>query len=252
MNVFRTKGIEIRIVVCLLAFLMGSQSAAVLAGADRIVPTRQVTLYRGDKIVGVYTKEAPLPEGSIISTEGRCAVKLDDLYLVGEDRSVFSINTSDRQRNLFIKEGTVYFKTSAMRRPFSFITPYGPVSVQSIRLDAAFGDGSIKGYVAVTKGRSEVGVAEGGSMAVLTDNGLMTIQSGKKITLSQADMDIGLPEKEKPAAKQPPASEPGMSNGRKIAYGALGVVAIAGIAMGLGGGGGGGGGGGDTVSPSTP
>ena len=93
-------------------------------------------------------------------------------------------------------------------------------------------------------------------MDVFTDNGLMTIQSGKKIILSQADMGIGLPEEEKPAAQKPPAaeqlpeSEPGMSRNKKIAYGALGAVAIAGIALGLGGGGGGGGGG--DVSPSTP
>ncbi len=52
-----------------------------MADSDRIYPTKKVTLYRGDKIVGVYTKEAPLPEGSIISTDGRCAVKLDELYL---------------------------------------------------------------------------------------------------------------------------------------------------------------------------
>ncbi|MBR9986595.1 MAG: hypothetical protein KFF68_11845 [Desulfosarcina sp.] len=252
----REKRIEIRIVVFSLAFLMVSQGVSVLADADRIYPTNKVTLYRGDQVVGVYTKEAPLPEGSIISADGRCAVKLDDLYLVGEDQSVFSINTSGRQRNLFVKEGTVYFKTSAMKRSFSFITPDGPISVQGIRLNAAFGDGSIKGYVAVTENRSEFGVAEGGSMDVFTDNGLMTVEAGKKIILSQADMGIGLPEEEKPAAKQPPPaeqpseSEPGMSRNKKIVYGVLGGVAIAGIALGLGGGGGGGGGG--TVSPSTP
>ena len=88
-------------------------------------------------------------------------------------------------------------------------------------------------------------------MDVLTDNGLMTIQSGNKIILSQADMDIGLPEDEKPAAQQPPEPKPGMSTGKKVAFGAIGVAAIAGIALGLGGGGGGGGGD-AVVSPSTP
>ena len=204
MVIFRKKRIEIRMVVFLLTFFMVSQGVSVFADSDRIYPTKKVTLYRGDKIVGVYTKEAPLPEGSIISADGRCAVKLDDLYLVGEDQSVFSINTSGRQRNLFIKKGTVYFKTSAMTRSFSFITPDGPISVQSIQLNAAAGDGSLKGLVTVTENRSELGVVEGGSMIVLTDNGLMTIQSGNKIILSQADMDIGLPEDEEPAAEQPP------------------------------------------------
>ena len=246
----RKKRIAIRILVFSLAFLMVSQGAPVLANADRIYPTNKVTLYRGENVVGVYTKEAPLPEGSIISADGRCAVKLDDLYLVGEDQSLFSINTSGRQRNLFIKKGTVYFKTSAMKRSFSFITPDGEISVQRIQLNAAAGDGSLKGLVTVAENRSELGVVEGGSMIVLTDNGLMTIQSGKKVILSQADMGIGLPEDEEPAAEQPPEPEKkaGMSRGTKIALGALGVVGIAALV----GGGGGGGGGGDTVSPSTP
>ena len=252
----RKNRIEIRILVFSMAFLMVSQSVAVLAEADRIYPTNKVTLYRGDKVVGVYTKEAPLPEGSIISTDGRCAVKLDDLYLVGEDQSEFSINTAGRQRNLFIKKGTVYFKTSAMTRSFSFITPDGPISVQSIQLNAAAGGSSLKGLVTVTESRSELGVVEGGSMIVSTDKGLMTIQSGKKIILSQADMDIGLPEVEEPAAEQPPAdkqpqeSKPRMSRNKKIVYGTLGAVAVVGIALGLGGSSGGDGGG--SVSPSTP
>jgi hypothetical protein len=248
---FRTKAIEIRMVVFLLTFFMVSQGVSVFADSDRIYPTNKVTLYRGDTIVGVHTKEAPLPDGSIISADGRCAVKLDELYLVGEDQSVFSINTSGRQRNLFIKKGTVYFKTSAMTRSFSFITPDGPISVQSIQLNAAAGGGSLKGIITVSENRSELGVVEGGSMIVSTDNGLMTIKSGNKIILSQADMDIGLPEDEKPAAKQPPKSKPRMSStNKKIVYGTLGVVAVAGLALGLSGGGGGGGGG--SVSPSTP
>ena len=203
----------------------------------------------------MYTKEAPLPEGAVISTDGRCAIKLDDLYLVAEDQSLFSISISGRQRNLFVKEGTIYFKTATMRRSLAFVTPDGQVSVQRIRLHAGLSDGSLSGYVAVTESQSELGVAQGGSMDVLTDQGPMTIQSGKKIILAQADMDIGLPEEEEPAAQQPPEAEEepkpaGMPTGRKIAYGALGVAAVAGIALGLGGGGGGGGGG--SVSPSTP
>jgi ferric-dicitrate binding protein FerR (iron transport regulator) len=252
MRLLRSKKIGIKLVVLWLTLFMACQGGVALAGSDRIFPTGKVTLYRGDKTVGVYTKEAPLPEGSVISTDGRCAVKLHDLYLVAEDQSVFSINTSGRQRNLFIKEGTIYFKTSSMRRAFAFITPNGQISVQRIRLNASFSDGAINGYIAVTENQSELGVAQGGSMDVFTERGPMTIQSGKKIILSQADMDIGLPEDEAPAAQQIPETKPPTSTGRKIVYGALGVAAVAGIALGLSGGGGGGDNGGGSVSPSSP
>jgi hypothetical protein len=251
MDRFRKNGFSIKFLTLWLSFFMVGQSAIAFDGADRIFPTGKATLWRGDQEIGVYTQEAPLPEGAIISTEGRCAIKLDDLYLVAEDKSVFSISTTGRQRILFVKQGVVYFKTSAMMHQLSFATPNGQINVQQIRLKAAFGDASLKGYVAVTEKQSELGVAEGGAMDVFTDDGLTTIEAGKKIILAQADMDIGLPEDEKPSAEQPPEQKKGWSTGKKVAIGAVSVGALAGILIGLGGGGGGGGGGGD-VSPSAP
>lgn len=251
MDRFRKNGFSIKILSLWLTVFMVGQSAIALAGADRILPTGKATLWRGDQEIGVYTQEAPLPEGAIISTEGRCAIKLDDLYLVAEDKSVFSISTTGRQRNLFVKQGVVYFKTSAMMHELSFVTPNGQINVRQIRLKAAFGDASLKGYVAVTEKQSELGVAEGGAMDVFTDDGLTTIEAGKKIILAQADMDIGLPEDQKPSAEQPPEQKKGWSTGKKVAIGAVSIGALAGILIGLGGGGGGGGGGGD-VSPSAP
>lgn len=252
MHFFRSKTIEIRLVVFGLTFLLCSQGFVAFAGSDRMYPASKVTLYRDDTVVGVYTKEAPLPEGTILSTEGRCAVKLDDAYLVAEDQSVFSVSTSGQQRNVFIKEGTLYFKTSGMKRVYTFLTPDGPISIQRIKLNAAFGDQSIKGYVSVTEGRSEMGVAEGGSMDVYTDDGMRTIQSGNKIILAQADMDIGVPETEEPAAQEVPKTgekKRWSSRATYITLGALGVAAAAGIAIGLSGGGSDDGG---EVSPSRP
>ena len=84
----------------ILTIAILNPGAAVGAGSDRIYPTKDVTIYNGDKMVGIYSREAPLPEGVTISTNGRCAIKCGDLYLVAEDQSVFSANTPGRQRNL--------------------------------------------------------------------------------------------------------------------------------------------------------
>jgi hypothetical protein len=159
-----------------------------------------------------------------------------------------------------VKEGVIFFKTADMRRPLHFITPWGEISVEQIRLHAASGDASIKGYVAVYPTRTELGVAEGGSMDVITDQGLMSISSGSRIILAQADMDIGLPEEQPQAEADPPPEPQGWSQRQKIAAGAIGAGAVAGILLGLSGGGGGGGddgggGGGDnggSISPSSP
>ena len=251
MHRFRKKGTWIEWLSLLLIVFLVGQSAAAWAGMDRIYPTGKAMLWRGDKKIGVYTREAPLPEGAIISTDGRCAIKLDDLYLVAEDQSIFSISTTGRQRNLFVKQGVLYFKTTAINHALSFITPNGQIDVQQIRINAGAGDASLKGYVSVTDKRSELGVAEGGAMDVLTDDGLMTIGAGKKIILAQADMDIGLPEEQQPSAKQPVEKKKGWSTRKKIIVGSIGAGALGGLILGLSGGGGGGGGGGD-VSPSSP
>lgn len=254
MRFFRSKTIEIKMVVFVLTFLLSSQGLIAFAGSNRIYPSKKVTLHRGDTIVGVYTKEAPLPDGTLLSTEGRSAVKLEDVYLVAEDQSEFSISTSSQQRNLFIKKGTIYFKTSGIKHAFTFLTPDGPIGIHSIKLNAAYSDSSIKGYVAVTEGRSEMGIADGGSMDVYTDEGLTTIQSGNKIILAQADMDIGVPEAEEPdtASQGVPQTEEKKGWSKKATYvtlGVLGVAAAAGIAIGLSGGGSDDGG---DVSPSRP
>ncbi len=258
MGLFRSKRIEIRLVAFVLTFLMVGQGTIALAGSGRIYPQQKVTLFRGENVVGVYTKEAPLPQGTVMVADGRCAIRLEDWYLVAEDKSVFSIDTSGKQRNLFVEKGTIYFKTAGfktagMNGSFAFITSHGQMDIQRILLNAAHADQTIKGYLSANKDQSELGVAEGGTMEVLTDKGVMTVQSGNKIILAQADMDIGLPEEEPTASKEPAKAEKkGWSRTTKnIAIATLGVGAAAGIAIGLSGGGGDDGGGG-SVSPSSP
>ena len=57
-----------------------------------------------------------------------------------------------------------------------------------------------------------MGVVEGGSMDVLTDNGQVTIKSGHNLILSQAEMDIGAPpEEEKPAEEEPQKPKTGLT-----------------------------------------
>ena len=252
MGLFRSKRIEIRLVVFVLTFLMVGQGTIALAGSGRIYPQQKVTLYDGESVVGIFTKEAPLPQGVVMVVDGRCAIRLEDWYLVAEDQSVFSIGTSGKQRNLFVEKGTIYFKTAGMNGAFAFITPHGQIDVQRILLNAAHGDQTIKGYLSTTQDQSELGVAEGGEMEVITEEGVMTVQSGKKIILAQADMEIGLPEEEPTATKEPPKPEKkGWSRTtRNIAIATLGVAAAAGIAIGLSGGSDDDGGG--NVSPSHP
>ncbi len=252
-------------------FAIGLSFALTLPGfaselkSARIYPTGKITIYSGNQRVGEFNKEAPFPEGFLIAADGKCGVKMEDIYLVAEDGSLFSVVTSANLRKLLIKKGTLYFAVSDMSRSLSFITPSGSLAVLDILLNAATDRPQLKGYVAVNQNGSEVGVIEGGSMIVSTEQGEMMIEPGQQITLAQADMDVGAPkeietidEKEGKGEKTGKNEKPAMSKNQKIILGAAGgLVAAAGLgALALGGGSGGSGGGGKddggSVSPSSP
>jgi hypothetical protein len=236
----------------------------------RIYPMGKITIYDGDQKVGEFSKEAPLPEGFLIAADGKCGVKMDHIYLVAEDRSLFSVATSANPRKLLVKEGTLYFAISKMSHSLSFITPSGSVAVLDILLNAASVGSPLKGYVSVKQNSSEIGIIKGGSMIVSTQQGEMMIGSGQRIILAQADLDVGAPEELEPSDEEEDRAEEavkdeetamgkkaGMSKNTKIILGAVGgAVVIGGIgalaAGGGGGGGSGGNGGDDSVSPSSP
>lgn len=249
-----------------LSFALALPGFSTELKSARIYPTGKITIYSGNQRVGEFSKEAPFPEGFLIAADGKCGVKMEDIYLVAEDKSLFSVATSANLRKLLIKEGTIYFAVSDMSRSLNFITPFGTIAVLDILLRAATDSPKLKGYVSVKPNGSEIGVIEGGSLIVSTEQGEMMIESGKQLTLAQADMDVGAPEekeasdekevKEEIEGKEETEKKPGMSRNQKIIVGAIGVAAVAaGVGAFAGGGGGGGGGGSDgggSISPSSP
>ena len=232
--------------------------------AARMYPNNKVTIFNGENKVGVYSREAPLPEGYTLATDGKCAVKMDEIYMVAEDKTSFSVAGSLYNRKLFLNKGTLYFRIPVMRHPISFITPAGNISAQTIILRSSSANSALIGYLAVNNNRSELGIVDGGSMVVLTADGQITVSKGEKIMLAQAEMDIGPPEGDEPSKKeteqptpaetQPsetPKDKQSMTRGTKIAMGVVGTVAAAGAVFALGGGSGGSGSGSNgDVSPS--
>jgi hypothetical protein len=224
----------------------------------RIYPTGKITIYSGNQRVGEFNKEAPFPEGFLIAADGKCGVRMEDIYLVAEDKSIFSVATAANLRKLLVKEGTLHFAVSKMSHSLSFITPSGSLTVLDILLNAATDSPQLKGYVSVKQKGSELGIIKGGSMIVSTQQGEMMIESGQRLILTQADMDVGAPEeKETIDEKEGKEEKAGISKKTKIILGAIGgAVVLGGVAaLAAGGGGGGGSGGsdgGDKVSPSSP
>jgi len=227
---------EFQLLSLTLTLFLVSPCLAIGFNSARIYPTNKVTILNGEKEVGSYTKEAPLPEGYFLATDGNCAVKMDEIFMVAIAKSHFSMSRSSNDRNLIIKKGTIYFRMSEMKRPINFVTPLGNISARSIILNASADNRAIMGFVTTTQDGSELAIINGGSMVVMTVYGLTTVSVGEKVMLTQADMDIGPREggesgdglTETHGEVEGGEDEPGMSTGTKVAIGAVGAGAVAG------------------------
>ena len=69
MNHLNLKLIHI-VIVLILNIAVLKSGIVIAADTYRIYPTNEVTIYSGDKKIGRYTMEAPLPEGALIKTHG--------------------------------------------------------------------------------------------------------------------------------------------------------------------------------------
>lgn len=154
----------------------------------RIMPKGSVAVFKGDKKIAEFSREAPLPEDCLLSCSGKCGIKMDHLSFVATDGSRFSVSGREDLRVLNIEEGTVYFILSALPKTLMFKTPHGTFTTDEIMLNVSSDGGFLQGYVSVTQDNTDLGVIEGGSMLVSTIKGDEVVRPGHRIILAQATM----------------------------------------------------------------
>jgi hypothetical protein len=241
---FNKHPLALKAVILIASFSFAAVGFSANANSARIIPKGTVSVIKDGKIVGEFTQEAPLPEGSLLKCEGQCTVRLDDAYLVAEHDTVFSVTPMAESNELLVQEGTVYFSINESSRPLQFNTPAGVVTTRQTSLT----DGELRGYVRVSGNEAEVGVIGGGTMIVSTPNGEMAILPGKQVTLALVE----------PGTSASASTGGGGSTmAANVALGIVGTAVIVGGIYGLneafsGDGGGGGGGDDDDGSPSSP
>jgi hypothetical protein len=253
----RTQQSVVVIAILVVCLFMASQALWAI-GPSRLLPNGTVKVYRGDQLVSVLSEEAPLPEGVLLAPEGQCGVRMDNLFLVADDNSQFSVATGDNGRELLIRQGTLYFAMSGASGPMTFHTPSGSITTQRMILNVSTEGGLLKAYVDATPDGTRIGVLEGGSLVILTAGGERTITAGRQITLAQANLfdeeqatgPAGQAEAEEDK-KQGAQEDDDDEIPAAYFWGAGGLAALAGIGLAAGGGGGGGGGGG-FIPPASP
>ena len=231
----RKRTLMMKVFVVFLSFVFVSAGFAA-----RIVPSGKVSIIKEGKVIGEFSQEAPLPEGALLRCEAKCAIQLDDVYMVAEAGTVFSVSPMADRHDVLVQQGTMYYSLNESSRPLNFDTPAGNATTG----DLSMTEGELRGYVRVVGNETEIGVIGGGSMTVATGSEEVPVSSGKKVTMTLADSG-----KTANAA----GGQDGMSRNTKIAIGVISAVAVgAGIWAITSNDGGGGGGNGDNGSPSSP
>jgi hypothetical protein len=181
--------------------------------AARIIPTGKVSIIKDGKVIGEFSQEAQLPEGSLLRCEAKCAVKLDDVYMVAEPGTVFSVTSMANRHEVLVQEGTVFYELRRDSRSVHFDTPAGYATTGDLTMT----EDELRGYVRVIGNETEIGVIGGGSMMIETGSGEMLITSGKKVTMTLAGP--GVPGE---AVAEEGVWE-GLSTNQQYALGAVGV-----------------------------
>ena len=214
------------VTIVLLAFATAGFASGLYPA--RIMPTGKVSVYQGAEKVSEISAEAPLPEGYLLLCEGKAGLKMDGLYWVAADKSLFSVTTKADSVEFELREGTAYFALSELPRPIVFITPHGVFTAQETMLHASTAGGLLKGYVAATSEGTEIGVIEGGSLLISSSEGKTLIQPGNRIKVAQ-NTDQAAASKASASNKTDAESKKGI--GPVFLYGAIGAGTIAALIL---------------------
>lgn len=183
MLVIKKHPILLKIVVMVVALAFATAGFSANTSLARIIPSGKVFIIKNGKVIGEFSQEAPLPEGALLRCQGRCTVKMNDLYVVAEPDTVFSVQPMATRNELVVKQGTAYFSVSETSRPLTFKSPAGNAAMDKMSVTG----NALKGYMQVSGNQTEIGVIEGGTMIVETASGEMFITPGNQVTLALAD-----------------------------------------------------------------
>jgi uncharacterized protein YaiE (UPF0345 family) len=195
-------------VIAIVCLALATAGFAAGANSARIIPSGKVSIIENSKVIGEFSKEAPLPEGALLRCEAQCTVKMDDLYMVAEPGTTFSVASQATTNELTVQQGTTYYSLSQTSRALQINTPPGDASIKEFSVTGR----ELRGYTQVSGSKTEIGVIDGGTMTVATSSGEMVVTPGKQVTIAMVNSD-------------PPAAGNGAGGGTGLATDiALGVA----------------------------
>ena len=104
----RKKTLTLKVFVVLLSLAMTTAGFSANAGSARITPSSTVSIIENGQVVGQFSQETPLPEGSLLRCEDKCTINMGDTFMVVNPGTEFSVTLAAESTALYVKTGTVY------------------------------------------------------------------------------------------------------------------------------------------------
>jgi hypothetical protein len=236
----RKKTLKLKVFVVLLSLAMTTAGFSANAGSARITPSGTVSIIENGQVVGQFSQETPLPEGSLLRCEDKCTINMGDTYMVVDPGTEFSVTPGAESTALYVKTGTVYYSINESSRPIQITTPSGDATTGDLRMT----ENELRGYVRVSGNETEIGVIGGGTMMVQTASGDMAVTPRNAVTITSVGSET--------SGAAAGDTGGGLTRNQKIGIGVAtaAVLTAGGIALASSGGGSSGGGGGG--SPAAP
>jgi hypothetical protein len=176
-----------------LTFVYAATCFSADQNSARLIPSDVVYGYENNQKIAEFKNEVPFPEEMLLKSQGDSGIKMDNILLVAEDKSEFSITTESDCCYITVKSGKVHFAISDLPKPLAFVTPQGIVTSRQLILNANSSSsslaGMLQGTVSVDKNSksSEYSVYQGGSLLLATSDGDRLINNNQQLLLAQAD-----------------------------------------------------------------
>lgn len=216
-----------------LATLLASPLMAGSSSPPRLIPEGTVMLVNKGAILD---REVPVPDGMLMTGNGRCLIEGDGMQIAGDDKTVFAFRDEIDRSCVTVMQGVIEFALRTDSKLAEFKLPFDTVQARPV----AGSDGVVSGALDVTPDKAVLTMTRG-ALEISKAGERKIVPPGGSIDLGRFTFGEG---------SAGPSGEPtGIGMGYAAGFAAVSGLTAGALALSAGSDGSGGKGSGQAVSP---
>lgn len=142
----------------------------------------KVTLYKDGEVTQQFSGKGLIDENALMVCEGWCAMRLGGISFTADNDTAMAFKKDADGVKVFVKKGTVSFRTSDADKKISFIAPAGQLASTNGYIFNADTEKIASGYYSIDEKTAEIGMQDGG-VVLTTSSETITVPQGQAIQL---------------------------------------------------------------------